>query len=96
MTTAVCPKCNGSTRQPLGPWEWKNCMPAGYDKQTDTVACDNCGGQTMSLTATGRTRIDPATGLGCEHTYTGRQAGNCYRIYTCTKCGDHYDIDSGD
>lgn len=94
---ATCPKCLGSTRRP-----WPSAdhtyapMTATYDRDTDTLACDNCGGQTMSLRATGQTRVDPATGLGCLHHYVGQRAGNCYHIYTCLKCQDRYDIDSGD
>jgi len=97
---ATCPKCNGSTRRP---YDYTHDTKGQYRKGTatyreadDTLACDNCGGQSMSLTATGMTRIDPATGFGCLHTYRGVKAGNCYHVYTCTKCGDQYDIDSGD
>ena len=94
---AVCPKCNGSTRRPLPESSRKYAdIIATYDKATDTLACDNCGGQTMSLRATGRTRIDPATGLGCMHKYNGVTTSNCYHEHTCIKCGDRYDIDSGD
>lgn len=101
MTTeAMCPKCNGSTRMPYEythdkTGQYRKVM-AGYRESDDTLACDNCGGQTMGLKATGRTRIDPATGMGCMHTYRGRTTSNCYHEYTCTKCGDRYDIDSGD
>jgi uncharacterized protein with PIN domain len=95
VTLATCPKCNGSTRRPADEAARKWRL-ATYRESDHTLACDNCGGQTMSLTAKGKTRIDPATRLGCLHTYRGEQAGNCYRIYTCTKCGDRYDIDSGD
>ncbi len=92
---ATCPVCNGTKRVPAGASKYKT-ITATYDEKTDTFACRNCGGQTMSLSAQGVTRVDPATGLGCLHTYVGQQAGNCYNIYTCTKCGDRYDIDSGD
>lgn len=33
----------------------------------------------------------PATGE-----WKSVMAGNCYHVYTCTKCGSSYDIDSGD
>lgn len=95
MNEATCPKCNGSTRRPAGDARYKK-MTATYRESDDTFACDNCGGQTMSLTATGKTRIDPATGLGCLHEYAYRLAGNCYHEYTCRKCGDQHYIDSGD
>lgn len=92
---AACPKCNGAKREPAPPRarEWRL---AGYDPATDTMPCDNCGGQTMMMSPRGYTRVDPSTGLGCLHDYVGRKAGNCYHIYTCKKCGDTYDIDSGD
>jgi uncharacterized protein with PIN domain len=91
---ALCPVCHGSCRIPAT-GEWKSVM-AGYDKATDTFECDNCGGQTMYGKAKGYTKIDPATGEGCKHEFVGRKAGNCYHVYTCTKCGSSYDIDSGD
>jgi hypothetical protein len=96
-TDAVCPACNGSTRRPVDEASkpYRSVL-AGYRAQDDTLPCDNCGGQTMSLRATGRTPIDAATGLGCLHDYVGREAGRCYRIFTCTKCTDSYDIDSSD
>jgi predicted RNA-binding Zn-ribbon protein involved in translation (DUF1610 family) len=94
---ATCPKCKGTTRIPAPAHsEGYKTVISGYDRETDTFACDNCGGQTMSLHAVGHTRIDPATGLGCLHEFTGRKAGNCYHVYTCSKCGTTYDIDSGD
>ncbi len=100
MSLSTCPKCNGTARRPYptehDPDRRFARMTATYDEATDTLACNNCGGQTMSLTATGVTRVDPATGLGCLHAYSGRNAGRCYTIYTCAKCGDSYDIDSGD
>lgn len=92
---AECPKCNGTTRIP---YHGDGMYVATYDAKTKTVACNNCGGQTMSLRATGQSRVDPTSpeGKGCLHEYRGRQAGNCYYVYTCVKCGDIYDIDSSD
>lgn len=95
MTLATCPKCNGTTRMPAPPSNYKHIL-ATYDRETDTLACNNCGGQTMSLKATGETTIDPATGLGCLHNFEGRNAGRCYTVYTCTKCQATYGIDSSD
>jgi hypothetical protein len=95
QSTATCPACNGSTRRPCPPTS-RQYRLATYRESDDTLACNNCGGQTMGLKATGVTRVDPATGLGCLHDYRGRQEGNCFHVYTCTKCGDRYDIDSGD
>lgn len=51
----------------------------------------------MNQKALGYTLIDPATGKGCKHSFTGRNIGRCYNEYTCIhKCGYKYDIDSGD
>lgn len=94
---AVCPKCHGSCRIPVPPeqQQYKHLYSA-YDKATDTLECDNCGGQTMYGKAKGYTKIDHNTGEGCLHTFRGEKRGNCYHVYTCTKCGSSYDIDSGD
>jgi hypothetical protein len=60
------------------------------------MTCRNCGGQTMSQTATGTTPLRP-DGKPCAHNFTGRKAGNCYHVYTCVHgCGYSFDIDSGD
>jgi len=93
---AVCPKCNGSTRR-AAPEDARRWRFATYRDSDDTLACDNCGGQSMNLTATGYTSVDPATGLGCLHEFRGENAGRCYTIYTCTRgCGVRFDIDSSD
>jgi hypothetical protein len=94
-TLATCPACNGSKRKSAADNPYRK-ITAGYDPATDTLACSNCGGQTMSGIASGKVPIDPATGLGCEHSYVIHSGGRCYHIYTCRKCGHRYDIDSGD
>lgn len=91
----TCPKCNGAKRIPA-PEGARHYRYATYRESDDTVVCNNCGGQTMSLTATGLVRADPATGKGCLHEYHGQTTSNCYHEYTCKKCGDHFAIDSGD
>jgi hypothetical protein len=90
----ICPVCNGSARVPAGDTQYKKIMTS-YDPDTDTFACRNCGGQTMSCSATGRVRLRP-DGTPCTHEYTGQQLGNCYWQYTCVHCGDRHSIDSGD
>ena len=93
---ATCPKCDGTTRRPVpeSSQKWKNVI-AGYDPVTDTFACDNCGGQTMSLRATGKVPLN-RDGKPCLHNYERKLLRNCYHGYTCIHCGDHYTIDSGD
>ena len=94
MQEGICPVCDGTTRIPAGDRQHKNYL-AGYDKDTDTLQCMNCGGQRMFGRATGRVRLRE-DGTPCKHEYLGRNAGRCYTIYTCQHCGDKYDIDSGD
>ena len=91
----TCPVCNGTTRCPAGAARYTH-VTAGYDPASNTLACRNCGGQTMSGTATGLVPPDPETGLGCRHEYVHKLAGNCYHQYTCKRCGHRYFIDSGD
>jgi hypothetical protein len=35
-------------------------------------------------------------GVPCTHSYTSRTVGRCLTEYTCSHCGDTYQIDSGD
>lgn len=92
METGICPVCNGTGRAPYDPNHW---FRYDYDKATNTVCCYNCGGQTMSLKATGRVPLRP-DGTPCHHKYRGHAAGRCYTTYVCEHCGDRYSIDSGD
>lgn len=80
--TGTCPVCAGTGRVP-----GRNANEAR--------ACTNCGGQTMSMKATGQVRLRP-DGAPCTHEYVGRNAGRCYTVYTCKHCGDTYSIDSSD
>ena len=57
--------------------------------------CHNCGGQKMMRIPTGQTRTR-ADGTPCVHEFVGREAGRCYRWFTCVHCGERYDEDSGD
>lgn len=94
----ICPKCQGTGRRevPEHARRYVNVI-AGYDKETDTLACDNCGGQTMFGRAMGYTKKRIETDSeGCSHEYVGRNAGRCYTIYTCKHCSSTYDIDSSD
>lgn len=92
----LCPCCKGTGRKAV-PADYKyREITYGYDKATDTLPCDNCGGQTMSCHAYGWTLPNPSTGEGCKHEYNYRSGGRCYHLYTCKHCGYHYDIDSGD
>ena len=94
--TGQCPKCNGTCRIPLTAEQAKyKSVLAGYDPETDTLPCDNCGGQCMFGKPTGQVPLR-ADGTPCLHEYTGRQSGRCYVVYSCKHCPFTFDIDSGD
>ena len=90
----TCPVCNGSGRKPAGDDKYKHVY-AGYDKDTDTLPCTNCGGQYMYGTPRGKVRANK-DGEPCKHKYTSKTVGRCLTEYTCEHCGDRYQIDSGD
>jgi hypothetical protein len=92
----ICPVCNGTCRVkvPERMESYKNVM-AGYDKETDTLACSNCGGQYMYGTPRGEVRLN-RDNVPCTHKYTSQTVGRCLTRYTCSDCGDRYEIDSGD
>jgi hypothetical protein len=90
VNAAICPACHGTARQPYT-GQHANII-AGYDAATGTIACNNCGGQTMYGTARGQVPLN-RDGEPCLHKYEGVQAGNCYWKYTCVHgCGDTYSI----
>jgi len=94
MTKGVCPVCKGSTRVPAGDHKYKNVL-AGYDKETDTLACRNCGSQYMFGRSTGEVNLR-SDGTPCTHEYESTNIGRCLTRYKCIHCSDRYDIDSGD
>lgn len=94
MNKGTCPVCNGSGRQPAGDNKYKTVI-AGYDKESDTFQCTNCGGQYMFGRATGQVALN-LQGEPCTHRYISKNVGRCLTEYTCTECNDRYQIDSGD
>jgi hypothetical protein len=94
MTLGICPVCNGTCRRPAGDDQYKH-MYMGYDKDNDTLPCNNCGGQTMYGRATGQVPLR-ADGTPCVHEYDYKLLGRCYHGYTCRHCSFKYEIDSGD
>jgi hypothetical protein len=94
MEYGVCPVCNGSGRRPAGDDPYKKVY-SGYDSETDTLACNNCGGQTMYGRPTGKVALRP-DGTPCKHEYTSATVGRCLTRYTCKHCGSSHEIDSGD
>ncbi len=94
MADGVCPVCNGTGRRPAGENSYKKVY-AGYDEVTDTLPCNNCGGQTMYGRPSGRVPLRP-DGTPCKHEYASATVGRCLTRYTCKHCGSSYEIDSGD
>jgi len=93
----ICPVCAGTGRRAVSDSERRYVkMIYSYDAETDTLSCRNCGGQTMSGTATGKVNLRIDNGEPCVHEYQGRDAGRCYVVYTCKHCNDYYGIDSSD
>lgn len=86
--------CNGTCRKPAGNDRYKT-MYANYDAATDTLPCTNCGGQYMFSSPKGEVSLNKQ-GEPCVHRYTSRTVGRCLTEYTCSECGDRYQIDSGD
>ena len=68
---------------------------AGYDEQTDTLPCNNCGGQYMFGRPTGQVRLNK-DGEPCTHQYVSKYIGRCLTEYFCVWCADKHTIDSGD
>ena len=94
MEKGTCPVCSGNGRVPAGDNQYKHVL-AGYDKETDTLECQNCGGQYMYGSPRGVVNID-YSGQPCRHVYQSSNAGRCLTNYKCIHCGDSYQIDSGD
>lgn len=96
MTQGICPVCSGSGRMPVSPEQQRyKHVYSGYDSNTDTLRCTNCGGQYMFGRSSGKVNLDKQ-GAPCKHSYTSSNAGRCLTNYDCVHCGDHYQIDSGD
>lgn len=94
MTQGTCPVCNGTCRVPVGGHQYKSVL-AGYDRETDTLQCRNCGSQYMFGRSTGQVNLNRHD-EPCTHSYTSQTVGRCLTEYTCQHCNDRYQIDSGD
>lgn len=96
MEQGTCPVCNGSGRVAVPEHQQRyKTVYAGYDADTDTLGCTNCGGQYMYGRATGQVRLRE-DGTACTHQYVSKAVGRCLTEYLCVHCGDRYQIDSGD
>ena len=89
----TCPACQGTTRVPAY-GEIRDYI-SGYDRETETFPCGNCGAQYMYGKSTGEVPLQP-DGTPCQHDYEVRSVGRCLHQYQCRSCGDIFHIDSGD
>lgn len=90
----ICPVCSGSGRRSADGVSAKTVY-AGYDKETDTLPCNNCGGQTMYGRPTGEVSLRK-DGTPCKHEYNSTNVGRCLTRYNCVHCTFSFNIDSGD
>jgi uncharacterized protein YbaR (Trm112 family) len=96
MKTGICPVCNGTKRQLVSADQQKyKHVYSGYDKETDTLPCSNCGAQYMYGSPRGEVKLNKDE-VPCTHSYSSKSVGRCLTQYTCQHCGDSYQIDSGD
>ena len=90
----TCPVCSGTCRVDAGTAQYRHVY-SGYDEQTNTIPCTNCGAQRMFGQPTGKVRLNK-DGVPCTHSYTTKTVGRCLTEYTCVHCGERFQIDSGD
>jgi hypothetical protein len=94
----ICPVCNGTKRMLVAEEHQKyKGVLSGYNPYTDTLPCDNCGGQYMFSLPSGAVSLRP-DGKPCKHEYKSKSDSRfrSLRIYNCIHCDDFYEIDSGD
>lgn len=91
IKVSMCPVCNGTQRQAYT----GHAGLAGYDKQDQTIPCQNCGGQYMFGTPLGMVRHN-VHDQPCTHEYKCISSERCLHTFKCIHCEDTYQIDSGD
>jgi len=95
MERGTCPVCEGTHRVAYQGEERYKSVVYGYDSETNTVPCNNCGGQYMYGRPLGTVPFNKH-GVPCAHSYKSKNIGRCLTEYTCEHCDDTYSIDSGD
>lgn len=90
----ICPACNGTSRVPADEYAIKYGW-YGYDKDTSTQYCSNCGPLGMFSKPDGKVSLRP-DGTPCHHQFRTETIGRCYHRSTCVHCDYSYTIDSGD
>ena len=89
----ICPVCNGTKRQNYtGP---DAEVIYGFDPESKTLPCRNCGGQYMFGTPLGLVVLN-ANNIPCTHEYKHVSSVRCLHTFQCIHCLDTYQIDSGD
>jgi hypothetical protein len=93
-TVSTCPSCEGTARTQITEQQFSyRTVLYGYDEETNTIPCKNCGGQYQTARPSGKVRLNKG-GSPCLHSYTSTVVSNCYRRYVCVHCDDTYYIDS--
>jgi len=97
-TTAACPACSGTGRQPLNLHSPQGMSAKRYDRSFPRRITRSTAGTVVGRPCLGGDRADPpaADGTPCLHEYTYAHLSRCYGRYTCIHCGWSYDIDTGD
>lgn len=99
-TEVQCPKCLGSG------YEYSlEVIPSAVERRLGLAPgegparvgrfCQNCGGQRMYPSPTGKTYLR-ADGTPCIHEYKATYTRNCYVVRECLHCPFTYDIDTSD
>jgi hypothetical protein len=91
MNKSTCSVCSGTGKVPLTADE----LQYSWNRNKTHRECSNCGGQYMYGRASGQVRLN-GSGEPCVHKYTSCTVGRCLTAYTCSECGDRYQVDSGD
>lgn len=92
----ICPVCNGTGREPVTTETEKyKRVIHGYDAETETFSCSNCGTQYMFEKPRGEVPLN-RNGVPCTHAYTIETVGKCYHKHTCKHCGDTFHVDTSD
>lgn len=99
VTKEICPVCHGTKKMVPSEQlkEFIRRYSTAYSEEytTESVPCNNCGGQTQTGKPTGYVYVREG-GVPCTHQYTSQQMSMSYRKLTCIKCGATHFIDSGD
>ena len=87
-----CHRPPGATYETRTPQIWGNYLGIRAERFGEGSVIVSC----VELSRDRQAIAELYVWLGCDHDHKGEKRGNCYHVYTCSKCGDRYEIDSGD